>query len=97
MTTPTVTIRRATDSDASAISMLAAVASASPPTGTLLVGEVGDELWAAVEVETGTAIADPFRPSADVVALLRLKAERLTKGESAARRRSRFHLLPRAA
>jgi hypothetical protein len=96
MSTHTVTIRHATAADASSIRTLAEVDSASPPTGNLLLGEVGDELWAAVEVETGAAIADPFRPSADVVALLRAGAERLTKSESAARR-SRFHLLPRAA
>ncbi|HEY1276263.1 MAG TPA: hypothetical protein VGF25_15230 [Thermoleophilaceae bacterium] len=96
MTTPTVTIRRASAADASSIHDLAALDSASPPTGTLLLGEVGDELWAAVEVETGAAIADPFRLSADVVALLRLRAERITKGERTSRR-SRFHLLPRAA
>ena len=51
--------------------------SASPPTGDVLLAEMGSELWAAVSVDTGAAIADPFRPSADLVDLLRLRAERM--------------------
>ena len=72
-----VTIRRATDADAFALRRLAVIDSASPPTGDVLLAEMGDELWAAVSVDTGAAIADPFRPSADLVDLLRLRAERL--------------------
>ena len=40
------------------------------------------ELWAAIEVDSGAAIADPFRPSGDVVELLRFRAER-ARGEAA--------------
>ena len=69
-----VTIRRATDADAFALRRLAVIDSASPPTGDVLLAEMGDELWAAVSVDTGAAIADPFRPSADLVDLLRLRA-----------------------
>ena len=69
-------IRRASAADAAAVARLAALDSAVPPTGEVLLGEVGDELWAAVEIDSGTAIADPFRPSGDVVELLRFRARR---------------------
>jgi hypothetical protein len=62
----------------------------------VLLAEMGDELWAALSLDTGTAIADPFRPSRDLVDLLRLRAGGLT-GEARGRGRARAHLLPRAA
>jgi hypothetical protein len=74
MTDTTLTIRRASAADTTALARLAALDSAAPPTGDLLLAEVDDELWAAVQLDTGTAIADPFRPSADLVELLRLHA-----------------------
>jgi hypothetical protein len=49
------------------------------PPGPLLVAEVAGELWAAVSV-TGVprAIADPFNHTAELVSLLRERADRLT-------------------
>jgi hypothetical protein len=67
-----LTIRRATTADQFAIRRLAVLDSASPPTGEVLLGEMNGELWAAVSVGTGDAIADPFRPSGDIVELLRV-------------------------
>jgi hypothetical protein len=92
MTENALTIRPADLADLAALDRLAALDSASAPTGDVLVAEVGGELWAAVEVDSGAAIADPFRPSADLVELLRLHA----RGE---RRPSRSlgRLLPRVA
>ena len=96
MTNTTLTIRRAAARDLGAVADLAALDSSSPPTGDVLLAEVGHELWAAIEVDSGAAIADPFRPSGDVVELLRFRAER-ARGESADKRRSVARLLPRAA
>jgi hypothetical protein len=95
MTNTALTIRRATATDAFALRRLAAIDSAAPPTGEVLLAELGDELWAAVSVDTGAAVADPFRPSADLVELLRFRAERVRGDEHAHRGLSR--LLPRAA
>ena len=75
-----LTIRLATTSDEFAVRRLAALDSASPPTGDVLLAEMGNELWAALSVDTGTAIADPFRPSGDLVDLLRFRAGRLNTG-----------------
>jgi hypothetical protein len=91
-----LTIRHATTADQFAVRRLAVLDSASPPSGDVLLAEMGDELWAALSIETGDAIADPFRPSSDLVDLLRLRAGGLI-GEARGRRSARVHLLPRAA
>lgn len=96
MTDRTLTIRRADSDDHGALVRLAALDSASPPTGDALLAEVGDELWAAVEIDSGSAIADPFRPSGDLIDLLRLRAS-LMHRDDRAERRSLARLLPRAA
>jgi hypothetical protein len=89
-------IRRATTADEFAVRRLAVLDSSSPPTGDVLLAEMGDELWAALSMDTGAAIADPFRPSRDLVDLLRVRAGGLA-GEARGRGRARAHLLPRAA
>jgi hypothetical protein len=75
-----LTIRRATSEDTLAVRRLAVLDSSFPPTGDVLLAEMGDELWAALSVDTGSAVADPFRPSRDVLDLLRFRAERLSAG-----------------
>jgi hypothetical protein len=40
----------------------------------VLLAVVGSEPVAALGVETGSVVADPFRPTADVVAVLRQAA-----------------------
>ncbi len=92
MTNSTLTIRPAHDNDVVAIHSLAALDSSSPPTGNVVVGEVGGELWAALDVDSGAAVADPFRPSGEVVDLLRLHAESERRPQ-----RSLARLLARAA
>jgi hypothetical protein len=93
MTDKTLTIRPADPTDLAGLNRLAALDSASPPTGEVLVAEVGGELWAAVELDSGTAIADPFRPSGELVELLRVHV----RGERRSARRALGRLLPRAA
>ncbi len=44
---------------------------------TLLVAETGDEVVAALSVDTGARVADPFRRTADVVDLLAYRARGL--------------------
>ncbi|HEX6653131.1 MAG TPA: hypothetical protein VF072_10340 [Thermoleophilaceae bacterium] len=91
-----LTIRRATTADQFAVRRLAVLDSSSPPSGDVLLAEMGDELWAALSIDTGDAIADPFRPSREMVELLRLRAGGL-QGEARGRSRARARLLPRAA
>jgi hypothetical protein len=95
MTRTTLTIRHANVADASDLARLAAVDSAVPLTGEALVAFVDGEPWAAIELDTGAVVADPFRPSGELVDLLRLRA-RPPAGERPSRRRLP-RLLPRPA
>jgi hypothetical protein len=70
LTTP-ITLRGASPDDHTALCRLAALDSACVPAAPLVVAEVDGELRAAVSIADGTAIADPFYPTAHIDALLR--------------------------
>jgi hypothetical protein len=72
-----LSVRAASAEDALALRRLAQVDSARPLHGDVLLAEAGGRLVAAVEVESGRAVADPFLPSANAVALLHLRARQL--------------------
>ncbi len=75
--TAILSIRPAFPEDASDVARLAALDSAGVPTGPLLLGVVDGASRVAVSVDTGAAIADPFFPTADLVVLLRQRADHL--------------------
>ena len=85
MTHATLRIRQARHTDAAALERLAALDSSHAPHGDVLLAEVGDELWAALSLDDGHAVADPLRPSSDAVLLL---AQRSRQLRPRARRRS---------
>ena len=74
---PTVLIRAARGSDGPALRRLAELDSRPLPEGSLLVAETDEEVIAALSVDTGAKVADPFRRTADVVDLLAFRARRL--------------------
>jgi hypothetical protein len=76
-TTQPVIIRGATGADHEALVRIAQRDSKLVPVGALIVAETGGELRAALEIETGRAIADPFRHTADLLGLLRARAAQL--------------------
>ena len=80
------TIRRAEVTDRPALARLAALDSHPLPHGDLLVAEIGGEIVAAQPVAGGRAVADPFRRTAELVALLRLRAAQVGEDELASRR-----------
>jgi len=81
-----LTIRMAVSADAGALSRLAALDSAPQPEPVpMLVAEVGGELRAALPLDGGPAIADPFQRTADLIAML---AERARLMELSAPRRA---------
>jgi hypothetical protein len=85
-----VTIRRAGAHEWDAIDRLAQLDSAPPPPrDQMLVAEVGGEMRAAVSVRNGYAIADPFAPSAELIDLLRARAEQITAPEHDERQSAR--------
>lgn len=70
-------VRPAGPADTAALRRLAQLDSARPLRGDALLAETGGRLVGAVELESGRAVADPFLPSANAVALLRLRARQL--------------------
>jgi hypothetical protein len=86
--TASVTIRYARHADTDALTRLAQLDSHAALTGPVLVGEVDDEIWAAVSVTDYQVIADPFRPSGELAFLLVERARQLRRHEGRRRRRS---------
>jgi hypothetical protein len=74
-----ITVRRAASADQAELARLAALDSASPPTGIVLVAEADSRMLAALPIGAGRPIADPFEPTAEVVALLELRAAQLAE------------------
>jgi hypothetical protein len=72
-----IEIRRARLEDAAALRRVAALDSKQLPTGDLLVAELDGELAAALPLDGGEPIADPFRPTAALVRLLELRREQI--------------------
>jgi hypothetical protein len=70
-------IRRATQEDRVAVERLAALDTARLVGGETLVAEVDGDVRAALPLASGRAIADPFEPTAHLVALLELRARQL--------------------
>jgi hypothetical protein len=94
----TVTIRPASSADAPALRQLAQLDSAPPPKlGPTLVAEVGGDLYAALPLDGGQPIADPFQRTAELVAMLATRARQLeTRSPAAAHQGQtrRQHLRP---
>jgi len=87
--TDALTIRMAVPADAVALRRLAQLDSASPPEpARMLVAQIGGDLRAAVPLDGGRAIADPFQRTAELVAILAERARQLERpaGHRAARR-----------
>ncbi|HEY1715287.1 MAG TPA: hypothetical protein VGG07_20460 [Solirubrobacteraceae bacterium] len=81
-----ITIRPGYADDHLALVHLAALDSSAVPAGPLLVAELDGELGAALSLADGTSVADPFRPTADIVALLRAHAAAATPAPRTRRR-----------
>ena len=69
-----ITIRLAYADDFTALGRLAALDSAPIPPRPVLLAEVDGELRAALSLRDGSAVADPFHLTNDLVALLRARA-----------------------
>jgi hypothetical protein len=68
-------IRLATDRDAAALRDLAELDSRDAPTGRVIVAETAGAMVAAVSLDDGRTVADPFRPTNLALAQLRMRAE----------------------
>jgi len=72
-----VTLRICGDGDERALGRLARRDTAAPLEGTIMAAEIEDEPLAAICLETGRVVADPFSHTAGLVDLLRARAAQL--------------------
>ena len=97
-----VVIRHARPGEADALTTLAQLDSSRAPRGDVIVADVQGELWAAVSLDDGHAVANPFRPSGELTFTLLERARELRgAGRDSMRRRPRGsrarHARPAAA
>ena len=69
--TASLTIRHATVTDEADLIRLAALDSSRVPSGELVVAQVDGTLIAALSIDTGATIADPFEHTAAIVDSMR--------------------------
>jgi hypothetical protein len=72
-----VTLRRYSTEDHDPLARLAALDSSKPPQEPVVVAEVGGELRAALSLNDGSLVADPFHLTGGVADLLRAYARQL--------------------
>lgn len=77
-----VTLRPATTGDAAALSRLAQLDSADVPQGDVLLAVVDGVPLAAMSLDTGDVVADPFVRTLDLVRMLHERAARITHATS---------------
>jgi hypothetical protein len=70
-------IRIATEADAEALSHLATLDGKPPLEGSILIGELHGQPVAAISLADDRSLSDPFRPTAHLVATMRVRARGL--------------------
>jgi hypothetical protein len=70
-------IRLSTDADAAALSRLAEMDNKPPLEGSILIGELHGDPVAAISLTDDRSISDPFRPTAHLLATMRVRARGL--------------------
>ena len=92
-----VTVRPSCPADESGLARLAALDSATPLSGPALVAEADSRILAALPLGSGRPIADPFEPTAEIVALLELRRRQLAGAEAGPASRGRLRSLLRGS
>ncbi|HEX2084524.1 MAG TPA: hypothetical protein VHF89_02500 [Solirubrobacteraceae bacterium] len=93
----TLTIRPAEHDDVRPLAELAGLDSARPLAGDVLLAEGEGGPLAAIEVDSGRVVADPFRPTHHEAELLRARAAQLRPRRRTASRRVRRRAIGRLA
>jgi hypothetical protein len=74
MTTASLVLRPATSADTADLERLASLDSARPLSGEVMLAHVDGDVRAALSLESGRSVADPFYPSLELLPLLRAAA-----------------------
>ena len=94
LTPSSVVMRAARGSDGDALARLAALDSKRAPRGEVLVAEVDGASHAAIGVDDGVVYANPFAPTAGLIALLELRAGRAKRQKARRGLAERLRLRP---
>ena len=70
---PQITIRQATSADEFTLRRLAALDDSPALRGDVLLAEEAGEIRAALSMDNGRSVANPFAPTADLVDMLRVQ------------------------
>jgi hypothetical protein len=81
ITDESVALRLCRVHDSEALLRLAELEGRPLPAGSFVVAEVNGSIVAALPLDGGAPFADPFRPTSQIVPLLRLRAEQLTRSD----------------
>ena len=84
-----VALRPVGDDERAAVDRLATLDARPAPSGEVLLALVDGEPVAALSLDDGTVVADPFTPSAGAVRLLQTRAQALEAARGAEVRRGR--------
>jgi hypothetical protein len=76
-----ISLRLASKSDDAALEQLATLSGRAKAPGPWILAEVDSQLWAALPLAGGEPLADPFRQTAELGALLSLRAKQLGRDE----------------
>lgn len=101
LTSTTYVIRGATVNDARALERLAALDSRPPLRGRIVVGEIDGRIAAAISIDEGRLVADPFQHTGNLATHLRMRmrgilaAEQMPNVRDRARRSIRITRLER--
>jgi hypothetical protein len=87
-----ITIRLSRPEDRPAILRLATLDGHRPPSGQAILAIVRGELRAALPLGGGDAIADPFRPTSELIEVLRLIDSTQRNTRTGGRRPHRMHI-----
>ena len=79
---PSLSLRHATPADSGAVVYLSELDEAERLTGSVLLAFDGDRPVAAMSLDDGRTVADPFTRTANVVDLLRVRARQERSGAS---------------
>jgi hypothetical protein len=85
--TDAIVIRPAAEGDAAELIRLAQLDSTHPPTAPLLAAFAGERALAAISLGDGRAVADPFRRTAEIVAMLEARRDQIPGRARRLRRR----------
>ena len=95
--TSTLALRRAGPDETDVVRRIADLDDAPTLDGDVLLALIDGEPVAALSLSDGRSVADPFVPTTDALALLRLRASHLSSWGRARRRWVRLPLRPRLA